>query len=127
MVRVSTYEPLGWDIMTTAQNSSHGWVPSDAEFASRLALVRNKLGWNAKEAALACGLPAQSWRNWETGLHPRDYAKVCQAIAARTGVSVEWLALGPIRSRGEQVSAITPEYPSVTREYLDEIGTFQAA
>lgn len=71
-----------------------GWVPSDHEFAARLALVRNRLGWNAKEAALACGLPAQSWRNWESGKRPHDYAKVCQLIAARTGANVEWLALG---------------------------------
>lgn len=84
--------------MSTA-TTSPGWVPSDSEFASRLALVRHRMGWNAKEAALACGLPAQSWRNWESGKRPHDYAKVCQAISQRTGVSLEWLALGDSKSR----------------------------
>lgn len=77
----------------TAQ-ATEGWVPNDSEFASRLALIRNRMGWNAKEAALACGLPAQSWRNWESGKRPHDYARVCQMIADRTGASLTWLALG---------------------------------
>lgn len=71
-----------------------GWVPSDQQFAARLALVRNRMGWNAKEAALACGLPAQSWRNWESGKRPHDYEKVCKAIADRTGADLVWLTLG---------------------------------
>jgi hypothetical protein len=54
------------------------------------------MGWNLKEAALACGLPPSSWTNWETkGKRPHDYVQVCQAIAARTGANFEWLALGP--------------------------------
>lgn len=79
--------------MTTAINT--GWIPSDDGFAARLALVRNRMGWNAKEAALACGLPPQSWRNWEAGVRPHDHAQVCRAIAAHTGANIEWLALGP--------------------------------
>jgi len=80
--------------MTT--ESTHGWVPSDQAFAARLALVRNRMGWNLKEAALACGLPPSSWTNWETkGKRPHDYVQVCQAIANRTGANFEWLALGP--------------------------------
>ena len=63
-------------------------------FAARLAVVRNRMGWNAKEAAVMCGLPSQSWRNWETGKHPHDYERVCIAIADHTGVSLRWLALG---------------------------------
>lgn len=67
-----------------------GWVP-ELTFAARLALVRNRLGWNTKEAARACDLPAQSWRNWEAGTLPRDYVETCQKIAAGTGVSLDWL------------------------------------
>ena len=36
------------------------WVPDMSRFSVRLMLIRHELGWNAKEAALACGLPAQS-------------------------------------------------------------------
>jgi len=69
------------------------WVP-ELTFAAKLALVRNRMGWNSKEAALACGLPATSWRNWEQGKRPHDYEKVCRAVAGRTGVSMHWLAFG---------------------------------
>lgn len=81
-------------------DAAHGWVPSDREFAARLALIRNRMGWNLKEAALACGLPPSSWTNWETkGKRPHDYVQVCQLIATRTGASVEWLALGTAATR----------------------------
>ena len=76
------------------------WVPSAAAFAARLALIRNKLGWNVKEAATSCDLPPQSWRNWEDGTRPQDYAQVCQRIATRTGVSLTWLAWGPEEGGG---------------------------
>lgn len=71
-----------------------GWGPDDAEFGARLALVRQRMGWgNVKEAALACGLPVESWRNWERdGRKPRDYIAVCQKISARTGADLSWLA-----------------------------------
>lgn len=71
------------------------WVPDLSTFAARLAVVRNHMQWNAKEAAIACGFPAQSWRNWEQGNRPRDYAGVCEAISRRTGVPTTWLAFGP--------------------------------
>lgn len=71
------------------------WVPDLSTFAARLAVVRNRMQWNAKEAALACGFPAQSWRNWESGKRPQDFAGVCQAIGKRTGVPAAWLAFGP--------------------------------
>jgi len=46
------------------------WIPSDATFGARLALVRQHRGWtNVKEAALSCGLPVESWRGWEQGGH----------------------------------------------------------
>lgn len=77
--------------MTTAVQGD--WVP-ELTFSARLAVVRNRMQWNAKEAALACGFPAQSWRNWEAGRRPHDYERICQAISERTGVSAAWLALG---------------------------------
>jgi len=52
------------------------------------------MGWgNVKEAALACGVPVESWRNWERdGRLPRDIIGVCRAIAAKTGADPTWLA-----------------------------------
>lgn len=64
-------------------------------FAARLALVRQAKGWNLKEAALACELPASSWRSWEIeGRMPHNYIDVCQSIAASTGVNYRWLIDG---------------------------------
>jgi hypothetical protein len=53
------------------------------------------MGWNAKEAAMACGISPQSWREWElAGRHPRDYENVCKQIAARTECDLVWLMTG---------------------------------
>lgn len=53
------------------------------------------MGWNAKEAALACGIKPQSWREWElSGRRPRDYEGVCKQIAARTQCDLIWLLVG---------------------------------
>lgn len=71
------------------------WIPSDDEFGARLALVRQRFAWNIKEAALACNLPAASWRGWElTGHVPRNLIEVADRIAARTGVDEYWLLTG---------------------------------
>ena len=79
--------------MSTMQ-STRGWVATDATFGARLALIRQRCGWgNTKEAALACGLPVQSWRGWERdGRQPRDFIQVCEKIAKATGCDVFWLA-----------------------------------
>ena len=75
-------------------HSSH-WVPATDSFAVRLVLVRHEMGWNAKEAALACGISPQSWREWElSGRRPRDYEGVCKQIAARTQCDLIWLMTG---------------------------------
>jgi hypothetical protein len=81
----------------TAEVAPDGWVPDATSFGARLALIRQRMEWgNVKEAALACGLPVESWRNWERdGRQPRDYMRVCQVIAEHTGVDVTWLAVGP--------------------------------
>lgn len=71
------------------------WIPDVDNFAVRLVLVRHEMGWNAKEAALACGISPQSWREWEiSGRRPRDYEGICKQIAARTGCDLIWLMAG---------------------------------
>jgi transcriptional regulator with XRE-family HTH domain len=69
------------------------WVPEDT-FGSRLALIRNRFGWNVKEAADVCGFNDQSWRNWEAGKHPRDFMATCEKIVEVTGCSMKWLVAG---------------------------------
>ncbi|EFG75282.1 hypothetical protein HMPREF0591_4845 [Mycobacterium parascrofulaceum ATCC BAA-614] len=74
------------------------WIPDTDSFAARLVLVRHEMGWNAKEAALACGISPQSWREWElSGRRPRDYEGVCKQIAARTKCDLIWLMVGDPR------------------------------
>jgi transcriptional regulator with XRE-family HTH domain len=71
-----------------------GWRPDDETFGARLALIRQAMGWgNVREAALACGVPPESWRNWERdGREPRNYLAICRKISDRTGVDLAWLA-----------------------------------
>lgn len=82
-------------------NVEHAWIPNaDDSFGARLALVRWKMSWNMKEAALACGLPQQSWRQWEViGSRPRNYAEVAAAISQATGVDDYWLMTGHSMTR----------------------------
>lgn len=81
--------------MTTTATSAEKWVP-ELTFGARLALVRHRMGWNVKEAAAACGLPAQSWRGWEVAGHlPRRYVEIAKTISTRTGCDYHWLVFGP--------------------------------
>jgi hypothetical protein len=79
------------------EERSAGWTADDSTFGARLALIRQRMGWgNVKEAALACGLPVESWRAWErNNVAPRRYIEICRAISERTGCSFRWLAVGP--------------------------------
>jgi len=79
---------------TTAQTSP--WIPTDDTFGARLALVRQKMGWgNVKEAALACGLPPESWRTWERdGVKPRNLVEIAERIADRVNCDFDWLLRG---------------------------------
>lgn len=70
-----------------------GWLPMNT-FGARLALIRQRMGWNTTEAAAACGLNDQSWRNWEKEGGVRDFPQVCAKIAAATGCSLGWLMHG---------------------------------
>ena len=67
----------------TAQ-TMEAWTADDRTFGARLALVRQHMGWgNVKEAALACGLPPETWRTWERdNVKPRNYEEVCVKIAS---------------------------------------------
>jgi transcriptional regulator with XRE-family HTH domain len=77
--------------MTTPDITDQTWVP-ELTFAARLALVRNRMGWNIKQAALACGIRPQSWRGWELENRlPHDQLKIGRQIAAVTGVDLSWL------------------------------------
>lgn len=69
------------------------WTANDGTFAARLALIRQRMNWNVKEAALACGIPPQSWRTWESGAMPqgRMYFARCEQIAQVTGCDYGWL------------------------------------
>lgn len=89
------------------------WVPRPDTFGARLALVRWRMGWNLKEAALACGFPEGNWREWETnGRVPRNIAEVALQISEHTrGVDDYWLMTG-------RMSGAFPDGPgSVTGLY----------
>lgn len=91
-------------------NEGTGWTVNDAEFGARLALVRQRMQWNIKEAARECGVPAASWASWEAGGMPRRYTEVCDKISRRTGADYVWLVAGP---------QVTGPRPQATARYLD--------
>lgn len=77
----------------------HGWVPQET-FVERLFLVRARMGWNRKEAALACGIPYATWRTWEVGgSHPADFESTCRKIASGSGCDLYWLMTGQVSER----------------------------
>lgn len=96
-----------------------GWIPTDDDFSARLALVRQRMRWTTvAEAAMACGLPTKSWRNWECErMEPRALVRTAEIIAARSGVDVDWLIRGvrrpgaPTRPGNVSNGSITPPYP----------------
>lgn len=50
---------------------------------------------NVKEAAVECGLPAESWRTWERdGVTPRRVVEISEQIAEKTGCDYLWLLTG---------------------------------
>jgi len=94
--------------MTTVHGErATGWTVDDGTFGARLALVRQRMDWNIKEAARECGLPAASWRTWERdGVSPRRIVEIAALIAARTGCDFGWLLepkrlTGAVRTAGD--------------------------
>lgn len=70
--------------------------PNPETYAGRLELIRSHMGWNIKEAARECGVPAATWRLWEVeGALPRNLVTISMAIASRTNVDLDWLVYGP--------------------------------
>lgn len=103
--------------MTTSDASPQVWVP-ELTFGARLALVRHRMGWNIKEAAAACGLPAQSWRGWEVqGREPHRLTTIAMTIATRTGCDYLWLVHGP--ERGGAIRTFAYVGPRVIRTIGD--------
>lgn len=98
------------------QAPSMVWIPQADTFGARLALIRHRLRWNAKEAALACDLPAQSWREWELRDRlPRDFERVCKKISARTGVNQIWLMTGL------ELGPTNDDDPGIDPDYLERV------
>lgn len=93
--------------------ASEPWIPSTKSLGARLALVRQALHWNAKEAALACGFAQQNWRDWEKGSQPRDLNEAVRKIVARTNVDEYWLLTGKTVSGAQQPLHLSeqPELP----------------
>ncbi|AZF93614.1 immunity repressor [Gordonia phage Eyes] len=82
-------------VRMTTQMDEIGWVPAADSFGARLALVRQRMGWNAKEAALACGIAQASWREWEVRNRlPRQFEESAKKIAETTGCDLMWLMTG---------------------------------
>jgi hypothetical protein len=79
-----------------AVQSTASWIPDDSSFGARLALIRQRMGWgNVKRAALACGLPAESWRTWERdNVSPREILEIAEKISEHTGCDYGWLVGG---------------------------------
>jgi hypothetical protein len=100
--------------MTTVDRSAaQGWVADDSTFGARLALVRQRMGWgNVKEAAVACGLPTESWRSWERdGRMPQRLTEIAGIISDRTGCDFGWLVAGP-RMAGNGGGSVSPNHRS---------------
>lgn len=81
--------------MTTA---GEYWAPASPNFGARLALIRHYMGWNIKEAAMACGIKPQSWREWELqGRKPRDFEQVCEQVSRHARCDRVWLMTGVVQ------------------------------
>lgn len=74
------------------------------------------MGWNLKEAALACGLPQGSWREWElNNRDPRGIQAVVGKIADQTGVDDYWLLTGRVTPTGGDGDGLpTPADPDMS-------------
>lgn len=83
-----------WHDSVMGTTLTRNWIPTADPFGARLALIRQKMQWNLKEASIECGFTINQWASWEAGRMPRGYQDVCQQISKRTGVDLVWLMLG---------------------------------
>lgn len=94
------------------------FTPSDSTFGARLALLRQHMRWgNVAKAATECGIPADSWRNWEEGRRPRDLTDVAHLISNRTRCDIDWLVWGPSKAQLIERADHTPSYVADDRRY----------
>jgi hypothetical protein len=95
---------------TDGQADARGWTADDSTFGARLALIRQHEKWgNVREAAIACGIPTETWRTWERDhVLPRNYAEVCQRISEACGADEFWLLTGSRTSAPPPLPAMTP-------------------
>lgn len=86
------------EVMGTTRGEAPGttapWIPTDEGFGTKLAMIRQRMGWgNVAVAANACGIPVETWRTWERdNVSPQNYPVVCRKIAERTGCDPVWLS-----------------------------------
>lgn len=85
--------------MSTTEQRAPGWTADASTFGARLALIRQRMGWsNVAMAARACGVPVDSWRNWEVdGREPHRLTTIAMTIATTAGCDYLWLVHGPER------------------------------
>lgn len=84
---------------STQEVTQPGWIPVD-NFGARLALIRQYMKWNYAQAARACGINEETWRQWEKRGHtPRGVYDVAGTIADACGCSYDWLVSGGNLSR----------------------------
>lgn len=107
---------VGGMTTTPERATANGWTPDDSTFGARLALIRQRMGWgNVREAALACGIPAESWRTWERdGITPRRIVEMAGLIADATGCDYGWLLAGPRLQGSGAARGLTVPYTPVT-------------
>lgn len=79
--------------MALPMQDPNPWVPEDT-FGARIALVRQHRHWNMTQAAEACGVSPENWRNWEAGRQPRDLYDAVKKISAGAGCDPRWLLGG---------------------------------
>lgn len=96
--------------------ATRGWTVDDSTFGARLALIRQRMRWNIKEAARECGVPAASWGTWEDGAAPRKLVDVSTLIAQRTGCDLGWLIAGPaMAGRVEVAGQVNGRFADIPR------------
>lgn len=107
-------------ITTTGPVTGTGWTADASTFGARLALIRQRMGWgNVARAAKECGLPVDSWRNWETdGREPHRLTTVAKQIAGATGCDYLWLVHGPDRGQGG-VGDVTRWYRPLSERLIE--------
>ena len=106
-------------VMTTDAGTQQAapWTADASTFGARLALVRQHMGWgNVKTAAEKCGLPVESWRNWERdGVEPRRLTTIAMTIASVAGCDYLWLVHGPDRGGARPTTRYAPGAAVIAR------------